>query len=105
MKFLFASLFVTFALGIVANAECIDRRAALITPCPDGQTREFVQGSCTQSYEFESMYCSDRNEPACMDLRRVRFSSCPRGQTRIHVKGHCKEDYQAEHSYCTQRDD
>lgn len=36
---------------------CVDRRAAILSPCKMGEERVYQQGRCEQSYEFENTSC------------------------------------------------
>lgn len=84
--------------------ECLDIRAALILPCPDGKEFISIQGNCKFSYEIESSYCSPiKGEPNCIDLTITDFLPCEAGKTMISVKGKCLKDNEVEHIYCATR--
>ena len=99
MKKLLIALTLLTSLSSV-NANCIDRRAAMIEPCQNDEAMFFVQGQCEKAYEFESLYCAIPKKPECIDRRAAMIEPCQDDKELVFVQGQCSKSYEFEHMYC-----
>jgi hypothetical protein len=100
MKKIIILMSLVASITSFAKPNCVDQRAALIEPCHEGEKYFFVNGKCSEPYEFETYYCAVLNEPECTDQRSALIEPCPEGKKLTFVQGQCAEKFEFEHHYC-----
>jgi len=103
MKYSYLLAFLAISASSFATAQCRDARLMRFEKCDSpGEKRFFIQGNCPKSYQIESSFCADIQDPECKDIRTFRFAGCPDGGRRKFYRGRCEASYEFEHSYCSE---
>ena len=110
MRILFTIMALT--LNFSSYADCLDMRYTRLSPCPDGQERQYVKGECEKEHELETYYCADIEEPGCLSKsaffspsnlaeleQKFIQSPCPIEYELRFIQGRCEKG-EFEHHYC-----